>query len=100
MANKITKAAKIVPLARLVAAGQIVLLARRHWRRLEPDERRRLMALMRQAHGRRRNLPPRDQAELARLVAKADPRLFAGLVAQRFSPVPLPGRVVRGRRRP
>jgi hypothetical protein len=98
MASKFTRAARAIPLARLVAAGQIVLLARRHWHRLEPDERRRLMTLMRQGHGRGRNLPPGDRDELARLIAKADPRLFAGLVAQRFSPVPLPGRFVRGRR--
>ena len=98
MAGMFTKAARAIPLARLVAAGQIVLLARRHWRRLEPVERRRLMMLVRQGRGRGRNLSPRDRAELARLVAKADPRLFVGLVAQRFSPVPLPPRVVRGRR--
>lgn len=100
MASKLWKTAAAVPVARLLAAGQIVLLARRHWHRLEPAERRRLIALVRSGHGRPRNLSERDRAELARLVAKADPRLFAGLVAQRFSPVPLPARVVYGRRRP
>ena len=95
----ITKTARALPLARLVAAGQVVLMARRHWQRLEPAERRRLMTLVRQGRGRPRNLTPTERTELARLIAKADPRLFAGLVAQRFSPVPLPGRVVRGRRR-
>jgi hypothetical protein len=99
MALKLTKLAKAVPLARLVAAGQIVLLARQHWHRLEPQERRQLITLVRRGHGRSRNLSPRDRDELARLIHKADPRLFAGLVAQRFSPVPLPGRLVRGRRR-
>jgi hypothetical protein len=58
------------------------------------------MALIGATRGRSRNLSANERLELARLVAKADPRLFAGLVAQRFSPVPLPGRVVRGRRRP
>jgi hypothetical protein len=98
MAGMLFKTARALPLARLVAAAQIVMLARRHWLRLEPIERRRLLTLVRVARGRRRNLTPNEQLELARLVAKADPRLFAGLVAQRFSPVPLPGRVVRGRR--
>ncbi len=98
MAGKLAKTAKIIPLARLVAAGQIVLLARQHWHKLEPLERRRLIGLVRRGRGRPRNLSSRDRAELARLVAKADPRLFAGLVAQRFSPVPLPHRLVRGRR--
>jgi hypothetical protein len=98
MPSKLTKLAKAVPLARLLAAGQVVLLARRHWHRLEPDERRRLVTLVRRGHGRSRNLSPQDRAELARLICKADPRLFVGLVAQRFSPVPLPSRLVRGRR--
>ena len=95
----LSKTARALPLARLVAAGQIVLMARRHWQRLEPAERRRLMTLVRRGRGRPRNLTPTERTELARLIAKADPRLFAGLVAQRFSPVPLPGRMVRGRRR-
>jgi hypothetical protein len=98
MAGTIRKAANAIPLARLLAAAQILMLARRHWHRLEPDERRRMIALVRQGHGRRRNLSENDRAELAKLIHKADPRLFAGLVAQRFSPVPLPRRVVRGKK--
>lgn len=99
MANKLLlKTAKVVPLARLLAAAQILMLARTHWHRLDPAERRRVIALVVQGHGRRRNLSPAERLELSRLIAKADPRLFAGLVAQRFSPVPLPRRVVQGRR--
>jgi hypothetical protein len=85
-------------MARLVAAAQVVLLARRHWLRLEPDERRRLFTLVRVAGGRRGRLTPAERLELAGLIAKADPKLFAGLVVQKFSPVPLPGRMVRGKR--
>jgi hypothetical protein len=98
VANKLLTAARAIPLARLLAAAQVLLLARRHWHRLEPIERRRLIALVRQGRGRGRNLSPAERDELARLIAKADPRLFAGLVVQRFSPVPLPRRLVRGRR--
>jgi hypothetical protein len=98
MASKLARTARVIPLARLLAAGQIVLLARQHWHRLEPAERRRLIMLVRLGRGRPRNLSTRDRVELSRLIAKADPRLFAGLVAQRFSPVPLPRRLVRGRR--
>jgi hypothetical protein len=98
MALKLTKIAKAIPLARMVAAGQIVLMARRHWHRLEREERRQLVRLVREGHGRPRNLSPNDRTELARLIAKADPRLFAELVAQRYSPVPLPSWLVRGRR--
>jgi hypothetical protein len=99
MAGKLTHTARLVPLARLLTAAQIVMLARRHWLLLEPDERRRLITLVRQGHGRPRNLSTGDRAELLRLIAKANPRLFAGLIAQRFSPVRLPPRVVQGRRR-
>ena len=99
MAPKLLKTAKLVPMARLLAAAELLALARRHWLLLEPDERRRLLALVAATRGRSRNLTAGEKLELARLVAKADPRLFAGLVAQRFSPVPLPGRVVRGPRR-
>jgi hypothetical protein len=58
-----------------------------------------VIALVARARGRRRNLTEQERDELAALVAKADPRLFAGTVAQRLSPVPLPRRVVEGRRR-
>jgi hypothetical protein len=88
------KAARAIPMARLVAAAQVVMLARRHWLRLEPDERRRLLTLVRVAGGRRGRLTPGERLELARLVAKADPKLFAGLVVQKFSPVPFPKRMV------
>ena len=94
----ITRTARALPLARLLAAGQIVLLARQHWHRLEPQERRRLITLVRVAGGRRGRLTPGERLELARLIAQADPKLFAGLVAQKFSPVPLPRRMVPGRR--
>lgn len=86
------------PMATLVAMAEVGLLARQHWLKLEPDERRRMMTLVARTHGRRRNLTVTERGELARLVAKSDPRLFAGLLAQRFSPVPLPRRVVQGKR--
>ena len=100
MASKVLGTARLIPLARLLAAARVVMLARQHWHKLTPNERRRLMTLVRVAGGRRGKLTPGERLELVALVAKADPRLFAGLVAQRFSPVPLPGRLVRGRRRP
>ncbi|MBV9680897.1 MAG: hypothetical protein JO046_03840 [Solirubrobacterales bacterium] len=100
MKVKPIKAVRAIPAARVLAAAQVVMLARRHWHRLEPIERHRVMTLVRTATGRRSHLSSNEWVELAHLVAKADPRGFAGLMAQRFSPVPLPGRVVRGRKRP
>jgi hypothetical protein len=98
MANKVVSATGASPMARVIAAAQVVMLARRHWHRLERTERRRLITLVRVAGGRRGRLTPGERFELARLIAKADPKLFAGLVAQKLSPVPLPGRMGGGRR--
>lgn len=98
MASKLLKSARAIPMARLLAAAQVVMLARRHWHRLEPHERRRMFTLVRVATGRRGRLTSAERLELARLVAKADPKLFAGLVVQKFSPVPFPKRMVRAKR--
>jgi hypothetical protein len=87
-----------LPMGRLLALGEIVILASQHVRRLDPAERRRFLELMRRGRLRSRNLSPDERAELAALIAKADPRLFVGLVAKRLSPVWLPRRVVRGKR--
>jgi hypothetical protein len=87
-----------LPIGKLLAAAEIVLLAQEHLTRLEPHERRRVFELLRIGRGRPRNLSPGQRAELHGLVAKADPRLFVGLVADKLSPVKLPKRVVRGKR--
>jgi hypothetical protein len=84
---------------KLIAIGEIALLARSHAMKLSPEERRRLVALVRKGRGRRTKLTPEEREDLSRLVAKAEPRLFAGLVVSKFSPVRLPRRLVRGRRR-
>ncbi|MFL5780846.1 MAG: hypothetical protein ACJ760_06010 [Thermoleophilaceae bacterium] len=93
------RALKKIPLFKLLAIGEIVLLAGRHLSRLTPAERRRFVELMRAGRGSRRRLPEPQQAELSDLVAKAEPRLFAGTVAQKLSPVRLPRRLVHGPRR-
>lgn len=88
-----------VPVLKLLAVAQVSLLAREHLLRLTPEERRRLFALVRLGHGRRRNLSQDEQAELAWLIAKMQPRAFAGHAAEKLSPWPLPKWVVEGRRR-
>lgn len=88
-----------LPVLKLLAVGEIALLARSHVQRLEPGEGRRLVELLRTGRGRSRNLSPDERDELERLVAKTEPRLFAGLAADKLSPVRLPRRVVQGRRR-
>jgi hypothetical protein len=98
MASKLLQSYRAIPMAKLLTAAQLVMLARRHWLRLEPHERRRLFTLVRIATGRRGRLTPAERFELARLIAKADPKLFAGLVVQKLSPVPFPKRMVRAKR--
>jgi hypothetical protein len=88
-----------VPIFKVLAVGEIALLARSHIRRLEPAERRRFVELLRKGRGRSSRLAPDERDELQRLVAKAEPRLFAGMAADRLSPVPLPRRLVHGPRR-
>jgi hypothetical protein len=88
-----------LPLFKLVALAQVAMLAREHLSRLEPQERRRLVELVRTSRGGRRAVAEEERQELAALVAKAQPRLFAGLAADRLSPFPLPRRVVHGPRR-
>ncbi len=90
---------KRLPILKLLAIGEVALLARDHVSLLEPAERRRLLALVRKGKGRTRNLDDREREELAQIVAKAEPRRFAGLVADKLSPVPLPKRVVQGPKR-
>src|SRR4051794_18331596 len=90
-----------LPVLKLLAIGEIALLARAHAQKLEPAERRRLVELLRQGRGRPSNLSPGERDELQRLVAKAEPRLFAGAAADKLSPVPLPRLLREGpRRRP
>jgi len=90
---------KRLPVLKLLAICEIALLARTHISRLEPDERRRLIDLLRKGRGRPKNLSGPDREELGQLLSKTEPRLFAGLVADKLSPVPLPRRVTHGPRR-
>jgi hypothetical protein len=90
---------KRLPVLKLIAIGEIALLARTHATKLTAAERRRLVELVREGRGRPSKLSAADREELGQLVSKAEPRLFAGEVADKLSPVPLPRRVVRGPRK-
>ena len=90
---------KRVPVLKLLALAEIVVLARDHVERLSPDERRRLVVLVRRGRGRPSNLSGRDRDELADLLAKVEPREFVGEAADRLSPVPLPKRLTHGPKR-
>ncbi len=82
----ITPGLKLLPIVRIIAIAEVAILAGRHFGRLDSTERSRLLWLIR----RPRSLTPAQKVELRALVAKLEPRLFAGLVLDKFSPVPLP----------
>jgi hypothetical protein len=88
-----------IPLMRLVSIAEIGMLARDHLARLEPEERRRLIHLVRVARGRPGSLRARERQELTDLIAKLEPRVLAGAAADRLSPIPLPQRLLRGPRK-
>ena len=84
-----------LPLFKIIAILQLALLARRHLGALTSADRRRAAQLIR----RSRSLTPDERHELIDLASKLEPRAFAGAVAHKMSPVPLPGRVTgRGSR--
>jgi hypothetical protein len=87
---------KQIPIVKVLALAEVALIARDHVTRLEPQERRRLLHLVRVGRGRPQRLTDSEREELRQLVAKAEPRLFVGEVAEKLSPVKLPQRVVRG----
>ena len=76
-----------IPVARLIVLAEIAMLAGEHVGRLSPRERRRVLELLRRGRGRPSNLSQKERAELAILVAKAEPKLFARSVAKKFSPI-------------
>ncbi len=88
-----------VPLVQLLSAAEIALLTRDHLMRLTPDERRRLLTLVRIGHGRRARLTEPQQAELAEIIVKLAPRLLVGDAVSKLSPVPLPKRLTHGPKR-
>jgi hypothetical protein len=78
---------RTLPIARLIALAEIVLLARQHVTKLTPHERRRIRELVVRGRGRPSNLSAGDRTELAMLVAKAEPKLFARNALRKFSPI-------------
>jgi hypothetical protein len=85
-----------MPVFKLLAAGEVLLLAREHVRELTPSERSRLIALVRLGRGRPSKLSEPERQELAALIAKLEPRLLAGEAVNKLSPLPLPQRLVWG----
>jgi hypothetical protein len=87
-----------VPVVVLIAAGEVALLARDHLMRLTPEERRRLVTLVRAGRGRSSRLTSAQRRELERLLDKLEARTLLGDAVTKLSPVRLPRRLVYGRR--
>jgi hypothetical protein len=94
----VKRLARGIPVVALLSAAEIAKLAGRHLARLQPAERRRLLALAAKARGGPGALSKAERAELGGLVAKLEPRAFVGSAANRFSPVPVPKRLLYGPR--
>jgi len=88
------RSGKLVPIARLLLIGELAVQARQHIAKLDPTERARLLALLRQARGRPSALAQSERDELASLVARMEPQAFLGSAVKRLSPVPVPRRVI------
>ena len=93
------RATKLVPSARLLVIGELALMTGRQLQRLDGGERQRLLALVLGAARRRGRLDADERDELSALVGKLEPRLLLGDAVVRFSPIPLPKRLLYGPRR-
>lgn len=60
-------------LAPWLLALEAAMIARDHWTRLEPKDRRELTRIVRKFHGRPSDLTPWERSELMRIVRKLDP---------------------------
>jgi hypothetical protein len=96
-ARLLGRTAKLSPAARALLVADVAWLAARRVAGLEARDRARLGTLLAGALRERRLAEP-ERRELAALVAKLEPRAFAGDVAKRVSPLPLPDRLAYGRR--
>jgi hypothetical protein len=79
---------KRLPLARVVILAEVAMLAKTHFERLTPSERRRLVVLVKQTRGRPSSLSDRQRHELEKLIAKVEPKAFASNAVDKFSPIP------------
>jgi hypothetical protein len=71
----------------LIAVAEVAWISWGHWRRLEPDERNRLVQLARKSKGRPgKNLSSREQREVEDLLDKLGHIELAGSVARTLLP--------------
>jgi hypothetical protein len=87
-----------IPVVQLLVAADVAMRAADHIQRLSPEERRRFVHLVRVGRGRSNRLTDPEAAELQAIVEKLQPRRLMGDAVNSVSPVPLPKRLLYGKR--
>jgi len=87
----------LLPLMRVrtmpwVMVFELAMVARKHWKRLEPKERDRLSELLKKSQGIPTRLTPKERADVRELVAKMEPAAIARSV------LPIGRRALKGRK--
>jgi hypothetical protein len=98
-AAALKRVGKSVPIGRLLLAADVARVAAQKVAALEPAERRRLAELLKTSATKPRAMGEKERKELVGLFAKLEPRALAATAVQRLSPVPIPGRLLHGRKR-
>jgi hypothetical protein len=78
----------------VIAALEVAWMANRHWRRLEPEERRRLIELAKKSKGRPSKLTEKERREADELLQKLNYAELGGSVASTVLPFRPLGRLV------
>jgi hypothetical protein len=86
------------PVMKTLLAVEVAAMAWAHLGKLTGAQRRRALTLLAQSRGRPGALSEAERRELVAIFAALEPRLFAGSVARRLSPLPVPKRVLYGPR--
>jgi hypothetical protein len=85
---------RMLPVVRLIMAGEVLVLGKHHFDQISAEERGRIIGLVAKAKGRPKNLSLEEQVELNAIVQKLEPRLFMAEAADRMSPVGVPNPVL------
>jgi hypothetical protein len=76
----------------------MAMLLQRHLSKLDRAEHRRLFTLLVRSRGWLGSLTAAERLEFVSLVARLEPRLLLGAAVARASPIPVPKRLLYGRR--
>lgn len=78
-----------IPLVRMVALAEVIVLANEHVHKLTQQERHRLVELVKRGRARPSHLSARERRELRGLLAKAEPKQFVSRAMLKVTGIPL-----------